>query len=61
MQMPKPITFMIDDVGDQEDTLKENVKFIIEGGGKAIQTNFVRKNEQEFFEFITGFTRYIVH
>ena len=36
-------------------SLKEEVKFVIEGGGKAIKTSFVRKNEEEFFEFITDF------
>ena len=53
-QKPKPITFMIDS-NTEDNQIKQNVKFTIEGGGKAIQTSFVRKNELEFFEFLTDF------
>jgi len=51
---PKPITFTIESDHD-EGFLRQDVKFEIEGGGKAIQTSFVRKNEVEFFEFLNDF------
>ena len=54
-QKPKPITFYINSKEEWQ-SLREEVKFIIEGGGKAIQTSFVRKNEEEFFEFMNDFS-----
>jgi hypothetical protein len=54
----KPITFMIEQ-GLEVESLPgqlETVKFEIEGGG-GIVTSFVRKNEQEFFEFIHDFNK----
>lgn len=59
-QRAKPITFYINNDNDDEQSLREQVKFIIEGGGKAIQTSFVRKNEQEFFEFLSDFSNPII-
>ena len=53
-QRPKPITFYINRRNDEQ-LLREEVKFIIEGGGKEIQSSFVRKNEQEYFEFVHDF------
>lgn len=57
-QKPKPITFRIMD--DDEDELKAqfqgSVRFEIEGGGDIL-TSFVRKNEQEFFEFLVDFNQ----
>ena len=54
-QKPKPITFAIQEDEVDQKSLRQEVKFIIEGGGKAIQTSFVRKNEEEFFEFLNDF------
>ena len=54
-QKPKPITFYINSKEECQ-SLREEVKFVIEGGGKAIQTSFVRKNEEEFFEFMNDFS-----
>lgn len=53
---PKPIIFTIEDQFEDLDTMKGGVKFEIEGGGKAIQTSFIRKNEETFFEFLNEFT-----
>ena len=55
-QKPKPITFTIQDEQNESQSLRQEVRFVIEGGGKAIQTSFVRKNEEEFFEFLNDFT-----
>ena len=55
-QKPKPITFYISNNHEDDKSYREEVKFVIEGGGKAIQTSFVRKNEEEFFEFLSDFT-----
>jgi hypothetical protein len=40
---PKPITFTIEGEYENSHSFNEDVKFEIEGGGKAIQTSFVRK------------------
>ena len=58
-QRAKPITFFINS-WNEEQSLREEVKFIIEGGGKAIQTSFVRKNEEEFFEFLSDFSNPVI-
>ena len=58
-QRAKPITFFINS-RNEEQSLREEVKFIIEGGGKAIQTSFVRKNEEEFFEFLSDFSNPVI-
>jgi hypothetical protein len=52
----KPITFrVVNDVfTSKRKEQDETVKFEIEGGGDIV-TSFVRKNEQEFFEFINDF------
>lgn len=54
-QKPKPITFMIQNQYDKHQSNIMNVKFEIEGAGKAIQTSFIRNNEQTFFEFLNEF------
>lgn len=54
-QRPKPITFTIEtDNSKNPKQHEESVKFEIEGAGEVV-TSFVRKNEQEFFEFIKDF------
>jgi DNA primase large subunit len=52
---PKPITFTIDNEDDSTRVSKTNVMFEIEGAGQVIQSSFVRKNEQTFFEFLNDF------
>ena len=56
-QKPKPITFRILDEAEINNSKVKlgNVRFEIVGGGKLIDTSFVRKNEIEFFEFVEGF------
>jgi len=55
---PKLITFTIEEsiIGDNFYGPTESVKFEIEGGGDIV-TCFVRKNEEEFFEFINDFSQ----
>ena len=57
-QKPKPITFRIleDDVDDFRSQFQGKVRFEIEGGGEVL-TSFVRKNEEEFFEFLNDFNQ----
>ena len=52
-QKSKIITFSIGE--DNHSDLQGSVRFEIEGGGKAIETNFYRKNEEEFFTFLKDF------
>jgi diketogulonate reductase-like aldo/keto reductase len=54
---PKPITFQILNEEDRKQGENQvgNVRIEIEGGGKHIDTSFVRKNELAFFEFVEGF------
>ena len=54
-EKPKPIRFIIESDFEPIKTVKTNVKFEIEGAGKAIQSSFVRTNEQTFFEFLNEF------
>ena len=58
-QKPKPITFRILE-DDHQDKIKSrvqgNVRFEIEGGGEVL-TSFVRKNEEEFIEFLMDFNQ----
>ncbi|CAI2374522.1 unnamed protein product [Moneuplotes crassus] len=52
---PKPITFRIIDENDNNPIPQTGrVRFEIEGGGEVL-TSFVRKNEEEFFEFLVDF------
>ena len=54
---PKPITFRImDDQVEGEEPGQGMVRFEIEGGGELV-TSYVRKNEQEFFEFLLDFNQ----
>ncbi|CAI2377989.1 unnamed protein product [Moneuplotes crassus] len=56
LQKPKPIVFRISQVKESKGKgMIGKVRFEIEGGGKPIDANFVRKNEIEFFEFVEGF------
>ena len=48
--MPKPIIFNIVDDGDTN-----FVRYEIEGGRRIIETAFVRKNEEAFFNFLADF------
>jgi hypothetical protein len=47
---PKLITFNIYQLGDQE-----SVRYEVEGGGAVIETTFIRKNEEDFLNFIRQF------
>ena len=49
-RMPRPITF-----GILNHKNIYRVRYEIEGGGKAIERQFVRKNEEEFFNFLAEF------
>ena len=59
LQKPKPITFRILNQVELADTQEQiaTVRFEIEGGGKAIDMSFIRKNELEFFEFVQEFNQ----
>ena len=56
-QKPKPITFRIMDDDNYGGNQGEGtVRFEIEGGGELV-TSYVRKNEEEFFEFLNDFNQ----